>query len=43
MILKACDDEEFDELCLETAKMKKGHYRKLQMWRAGKYNPKPES
>ena len=29
---------QFDELCLQTAKMKKGNVRKLQMWKDGKFN-----
>ena len=29
--------DEFDETC-ESAKMKKGHIKKLSMWRDGTYN-----
>ena len=35
--LKTMTKEEMDELCNETAKMKKGHARKMMMWWEGKY------
>ena len=37
-IIKGMEQGEFDELCLDTAKMKKGHHKKLQMWKDGKWN-----
>lgn len=32
-IIQILEDEEFDELCNDIAKMKKGHYRKFKMWK----------
>ena len=32
-IIKTLEDDEFEKLCLEDFKMKKGHYRKLKMWK----------
>jgi acyl carrier protein len=34
--IRSLDDDEFLELCTETAKMKKGHLSKMKLWKEGK-------
>jgi len=39
-ILRIIEQEDFDELCRDTAKMKKGHMKKMQMWKEGNFGKK---
>lgn len=38
-IIQVLEEDDFNELCNDTAKMKKGHYRKFKMWKDAT-NPK---